>query len=135
MKDFPRSVQAPPDFLYWYQALPDRIVDGDTVDLFINLGFDITFKQRIRLYGINAYELTDKDPAKRQLAVKGKEYVISKLPPDKAVMLMTIKDEQEKYGRYLGIIYYLSADDGGGGAWHNLNDELVAQGYAVPYFP
>ena len=62
----------PPNFLYWYRARCLRVVDGDTIDVLTDLGFRIGWDQRIRLYGIDTYELNDPDTAKRALAVEGK---------------------------------------------------------------
>jgi len=131
-KAFPRTVSAPPDYLYWYSAKTDRVIDGDTIEATLDLGFHIAMKERFRLYGINAYELTDKDPQKRQLALLGKQFVTDQLmPEDKPIVINSIKDEQEKYGRWLAVIYYQDSAN----AWHDLNQELIDKGLAVEYFP
>ena len=116
-----------PDFLYWYRAKCLRVVDGDTIDVLTDLGFRIGWEQRLRLYGVDTYELNDPDPAKRRLAVEGKTFVAAKVE-GKDVILNTFKDRGDKYGRWLAVVHYL-ADDG---AWHGLNDELLAAGLALP---
>jgi len=116
-----------PDFLYWYRAKCMNVVDGDTIDVVADLGFRIAFEHRVRLHGLNAYEMNDSDAAKRALAVKGKAFVVANVG-GKDVILNTFKDREEKYGRWLAVVYYF-ADDG---TWHDLNDELLAQGLATP---
>ncbi len=118
---------AVPDFLYWYRAKCLGVVDGDTIDVLTDLGFRVGWEQRLRLYGIDTYELNDPDAAKRALAVDGKAYVTSRIE-GKDVVLNTFKDRGDKYGRWLAVVHYL-ADDG---TWHDLNDELLAAGLAVP---
>ena len=116
-----------PDFLYWYKARCLKVVDGDTIDVITDLGFRMTWGQRVRLYGLNAYELSDQDAAKRALASEGKAFAAARVQ-DKDIVLNTFKDRTEKYGRWLAVVHYL----GGEGTWHNLNEELVAAGLAVP---
>ncbi len=125
------ATTAPPtSFLYWYRAKCVNVVDGDTADVATDLGFRISWEQRLRFYGINAYEMHDADPAKRALAVQGKQLVESRIL-GKDVILNTVKDQGDKYGRWLATIWYLDA----AGAWTDLNQELVDAGLAVPYFP
>ena len=81
----------PPDFLYWYRARCLRVVDGHTVDVVTDLGFRIGWEQRVRLYGLDTFELNDPDAAKRALAVKGKEFVAARIE-GRVVILNTFKD-------------------------------------------
>ena len=118
---------APPDFLYWYRAKCLRVVDGDTIDVLTDLGFRVGWEQRIRLFGIDTYELNDSDSAKRALAADGKTYVAARIE-GKDVVLNTFKDRGDKYGRWLAVVHYL-ADDG---AWHEMNEELLSEGLALP---
>lgn len=118
---------AVPDFLYWYRAKCLGVVDGDTIDVLTDLGFRIGWEQRVRLYGIDTYELNDSDAARRELAVKGKAYAAARIE-GKDVVLNTFKDRGDKYGRWLAVVCYLTDE----GAWFNLNDELVEAGLAVP---
>ena len=120
-------MNAPPEFLYWYRAKCLRVVDGDTIDVLTDLGFRIGWEQRIRLYGIDTYELNDHDPARRALAVKGKEFVAAKVE-GKDVVLNSFKDRGDKYGRWLAVVYYATDD----GQWHDVNGELLAEEIAVP---
>jgi len=120
-------VTAIPDFLSWYRARFLNVVDGDTIDVLTDLGFRMSWEHRVRLAGLNTYDLNDPDAAKRELAVKGKATVAAK-GGGKDVVLNTVKDRSEKYGRWLAVVDS-RADDG---AWHNLNEELVTEGLTVP---
>lgn len=102
--------------MYEYKAVVLKIVDGDTVDVEIDLGLDVKIKTRLRLYGINAPE---------RFTEEGKkviERLESLIPAGTEIFVKTIKDKKEKYGRYLGIIY---AGD------LCINDLLVNEGLAV----
>lgn len=107
---------------YTYEATVENIVDADTVDLSVNLGFSITFKERFRLYRINAWETRGKEREKGLLAEK---WLTSKIPPGTAIMIRTVKDKKGKYGRYLADLWVIED-----GAWLNLNDELVKLNHA-----
>jgi len=123
------SAPAPGAFEYWYDAALLRVVDGDTVDVVLDLGFRIAWTVRLRLYGINAYELTSSDPALRQKALAGKAFVEANLA-GRRLVIQTHLDRQEKFGRWLGTVW---AFDGAASTWLNVNDALVAAGLAVPY--
>jgi len=114
--------------LYRYKAVCTHVVDGDTVDLDVDLGFAIHFNLRVRLLGVNTPELHAKDPAVREAAQKARKRVEVLLlgellakPP--ALIIETKKDSQDKYGRYLARIYSPN------GAC--VNDLLLAEGLAV----
>lgn len=82
--------------LYNYRAVCTYVVDGDTVDLVIDVGFNLTTKQRIRLLGINT-------PERGQAGYsEAKEYLTSRLL-DKDVIIETYKTDD--FGRYLGTIF------------------------------
>lgn len=110
--------------MFEYRAWLEKIVDGDTLHAGIDLGLDIATHQTIRLYGVNAPEMST--PA----GVASKAWVQQWLTthcPTGGFTLRTIKDKREKYGRYLGVVV---AADGA-----VLNDDLVAAGQAVVYLP
>jgi micrococcal nuclease len=95
--------------------------DGDTFTVDIDLGFGVWLKdQIIRLYGINAPELKGEF---RSLGFTSRDR-LSELTINKEIILETIKDKKEKYGRWLGIV----SVDG-----KNVNDLLVKEGFAKPY--
>jgi micrococcal nuclease len=89
--------------IYIYKAELIRVVDGDTVELMIDLGFDTSRKERFRLYGIDAPEMN---------TAKGKEakaWLIGVLGPYGAIYVQTIqletKAKRDKYGRFLAVLY------------------------------
>lgn len=92
--------------MYEYKANITRVVDGDTVDATVDLGFGIFTILRLRLMEINTEELTDKNMEKRSMAVAAKNRVQSLLLDNGTnVTIKTIKDKKEKYGRYLANIF------------------------------
>ena len=115
----------------------DRIVDGDTIDVTIDLGFDILHKTRVRLYGINTPEKRTRDleEKKRGYAASERltELILSCFLEDHYLVLQT--KEKGKYGRYLGILIR-RVDDAkeGENPELDLNQQLVLEGHAVDYF-
>jgi micrococcal nuclease len=88
--------------MYTYKAKVGRVIDGDTVVLEIDLGFNIFHVMSCRLLGVNAPELNAKDEETQFYAVKSKEFLMSLLPVGKIV---TIKSKKlDKYGRALVLI-------------------------------
>jgi micrococcal nuclease len=89
--------------IYIYKAELIRVVDGDTVDLMIDLGFDTSRKERFRLYGIDAPEMNT-------LAGKAaKAWLWEALQPLEAIYVQTVqletKAKRDKYGRFLAVLY------------------------------
>jgi micrococcal nuclease len=117
--------------MYQYKATIIRVIDGDTVDVEIDLGFDIKQKTRLRLYGINAPEL--KGPSSKA-GHETKTYVESILTEGKEILVETFKDKKEKYGRYLAVIKYVEGDINEQGLEKfNLNEQLILKGLAIKY--
>lgn len=110
--------------MYEYKAVVLRVVDGDTVDLDIDLGMRTHTLERIRLDGLNAPELHSKDQSERDAAKVSADFLRSLLA-DPNVVIKTKKDSQEKYGRYLGTIF--------NSAGENVNEAMIKTGHAVPY--
>jgi micrococcal nuclease len=110
-------------FEYRVKEVP-YIVDGDTVDVVIDLGFSMTTKQRVRLSGIDAPETNSVDLMERQLALEAKKFVTEWFATARNIHIATIKDD--KYGRMLAVFH---AD----GNTESLNDCLVRLGYAWAY--
>lgn len=102
-----------------------KIVDGDTIDVLIDLGFDITIKQRVRLYGIDAPESITSDAKEKKLGIESKEYLKKWLLDKKNLIVKTIKDD--KYGRILAKITSQDQDNS------CINDEMIKYGYAWLY--
>jgi micrococcal nuclease len=111
----------------YYVRKVENVVDGDTIDVLIDLGFDILFQSRVRLAGIDTPESRTKDKAEKALGLESKEYLKKRIMAAKNVVIKTEKmDSSEKYGRILGWIYL----DGEG---NSLNTEMIEKGYAWGY--
>lgn len=104
-----------------------KVVDGDTIDVVIDLGFSILFESRVRLAGIDTPESRTTDKMEKALGLESKKYLESKIKAAKNVVIKTEKlDSSEKYGRILGWVYL----DGSG---NSLNHEMIEKGYAWGY--
>jgi micrococcal nuclease len=111
----------------YYVRKVEGVVDGDTIDVLIDLGFDILFASRVRLAGIDTPESRTKDLKEKALGLESKEYLKKALKDAKSVVIKTEKmDSSEKYGRILGWIYV--NDD-----TVSLNDMMINDGYAWGY--
>jgi micrococcal nuclease len=113
--------------LYTYKAILNKVVDGDTLNLTIDLGFNTFWKSNCRLAGINTPELKAIDEATKKKAYNAKAYVISQLLPEKHSEILIVSRELNKYGRPIADIYY------GHNFSSHLNKELIDKGYAVKY--
>jgi micrococcal nuclease len=104
-----------------------KIVDGDTIDVEIDLGFDISFSSRVRLAGIDTPESRTKDLAEKTLGLEVKDKLKHLIDNAKSIVIKTEKmDSSEKYGRILGWLYL-------DGAELSVNEALIAGGYAWGY--
>ena len=111
----------------YYVRKVENIVDGDTIDVLIDLGFDILFQSRVRLAGIDTPESRTKDLKEKALGLESKEYLKKNLKDAKSVVIKTEKmDSSEKYGRILGWVYV-------NGDTESLNDKMINDGYAWGY--
>ena len=110
--------------MYDYQCTIVRVVDGDTVDVDIDLGFDTWRRsERIRLYGVDTPECRTLDAEEKAAGLLAKEFVEDALHVGGTYRLQT--KEKGKFGRYLGTIYL--TDD------TSINAALVTEHLAVPY--
>jgi micrococcal nuclease len=104
-----------------------KVVDGDTIDVDIDLGFDISYSQRVRLAGIDTPESRTADKFEKSLGLESKEYLKYKLKDAKLIVIKTEKpDSSEKYGRILGWLYV-------DGNTISVNDQMIEDGYAWGY--
>jgi micrococcal nuclease len=104
-----------------------KIVDGDTIDVDIDLGFSISYTQRVRLAGIDTPESRTKDAREKVLGLEVKEKLKKSIDAAKDVVIKTEKpDSSEKYGRILGWVYL-------DGAAKSINEQLIEEGYAWGY--
>ena len=111
--------------MYEYKCKLIKVVDGDTVDVDIDLGFGVWMrKQRIRLYGIDTPESRTSDPEEKKYGLAAKMF-LTKWTNSGDLTLKTFKDGKGKFGRILGEIWY--------GVEHNINQLLVDNHHAVRY--
>jgi micrococcal nuclease len=104
-----------------------KIVDGDTIDVDIDLGFSISYSQRLRLAGIDTPESRTTDKVEKALGLESKEYLKYKFKDAKDIVVKTEKpDSSEKYGRILGWVYL----DGNS---KSVNEQMIEDGYAWGY--
>jgi micrococcal nuclease len=111
----------------YYVKKVTKVVDGDTIDVEIDLGFDISFSSRVRLAGIDTPESRTRDLAEKALGLQSKEYLAKHLKDAKSVVIKTEKiNSTEKFGRVLGWVYV-------NGDTVSLNDMMINDGYAWGY--
>ena len=101
-----------------------RIIDGDTIDVEIDLGFCMSLTQKVRLKGINAAETRTKDPVEKAEGLMAKEWLERELAKEGEWIIETTKED--KYGRVLGTLY-LAGDPVA------INERMLNEGIAKPY--
>ena len=114
--------------MWTYKAKLVRVIDGDTVDAEIDLGFSVFVKQRIRLYGINTPESRTRDLEEKERGLAAKARLTEILGKD--FLVETMLNKRGKYGRVLGILHVENET----GDRTNVNQQLVTEGHAVEYF-
>jgi micrococcal nuclease len=111
---------------YQYWAQVQRVVDGDTIELNVELGFKVTVKERFRLIGVDTPEVygvkRTSEEYKRGKAAS--DFVKSLIPPGSWVEIRVYAEKREKYGRWLCEVFV-------GGK--SLNETLVKKGFAMEY--
>ena len=111
--------------MYEYKCEIDRVVDGDTVDVVIDLGFDVLLKSRIRLHGIDTPETRTRDLEEKKYGIMAKEYLTKLLESSDDIQIQTLLDNKGKFGRVLGV---LIADG------INVNQKMIDEHLAVAYY-
>jgi micrococcal nuclease len=116
---------------YIYRGKLDRVVDGDTIDALIDVGFDIWVKKRIRYKGIDTWEsrTRDLDEKKMGLAAKARNKQLLEEVSSKPGFFRLKSYGTGKYGRVLGEIFIQDAD----GNQYNINEQLIKEGHAYVY--
>jgi micrococcal nuclease len=128
--------------MYEYKLSNIKVIDGDTIDATIDLGFSIQIRERIRLYGIDTPETRTRDleEKKRGFAAKDRleELIDNSVEP---IIVQTTYDQRGKFGRVIGTLYshiYQSLPDNS--IWEpfvpiksNINFQLISEGHAVEY--
>lgn len=104
-----------------------RVVDGDTIDASIDLGFDISLEKRIRLAGVDTPESRTTDLKEKAMGLESKEWLKKKLEGAKDIIIKTeLPDSTEKYGRIIGHLFI-------NGQETSLNNQMINEGYALAY--
>ena len=120
--------------MYEYQCKIVRVVDGDTTDVDIDLGFGVWMKkQRVRFYGVDTPESRTSDKEEKVYGFAAKHFVESYLPKDSRQVLRTRKDGVGKYGRILGE-FLMEHEREGTVIQTTVNEELIKTHNAVKYF-
>ena len=110
--------------MYEYSCKVVKIVDGDTIDVDIDLGFGVWLKkQRIRLFGIDTPESRTRDLEEKKYGLAAKEY-LTKWLTSGGVKIRTQKDAKGKFGRILGEMYCYDT---------NVNEKMIEEYHAVRY--
>jgi len=111
----------------YYVKKVSKVVDGDTIDVDIDLGFDISFSSRVRLAGIDTPESRTTNKAEKALGLESKAYLKNAIDSAKTIVIKTEKiDSSEKYGRILGWVFLDGADK-------SINQKMIDEGYAWGY--
>ncbi len=109
----------------YFVSSVDRVVDGDTVDVIIDLGFDLTKKERVRLAGIDTPESRTRDLEEKAMGLEAKDHLAAMLESSDKLIVKTEKDG--KYGRMLGWFYKDQESK------YSINEVMIEQGYAWEY--
>ena len=114
--------------MYEYNCKIVKVVDGDTVDVDIDLGFGVWMRnERVRLYGIDAPESRTSDKEEKKYGLAAKKYVQECMPVDSTQTLRTMKDDVGKYGRILGVFVLPQYND------QRLDEMMIKHHHAVDY--
>ena len=112
--------------MYEYNIRVDRVVDGDTVDCWIDLGYNLQIHKRIRFAGVNAPETRTRNKEEKKRGLIAKEWLKDKLPVGSTCILQS--HEYGKYGRVLGELFIES-----GSRKQSINKMMLAEGLVVEY--
>ena len=111
--------------MYEYSCRINRVIDGDSVDVCIDLGFDICFTSSVGLYGIDTPESRTRDPQEKKCGLLSKKFLEEAVKNGKNIIIRTQKDEKGKFGRVLGSLVI----DG-----ININHKMIEENLAVAYY-
>ena len=101
-----------------------KIIDGDTFDCILDLGFDVLLEARVRMMGIDTPESRTRDLVEKKFGLLAKEYLIMKLEAEDLIVTTEVDNEKGKFGRILGWVW---ADD------VNINQQMIDENMAVAY--
>jgi len=117
--------------MYEYKIKLDRVIDGDTVDAYIDLGFDVSVKKRIRFMGINTPESRTRDLEEKARGLAAKDRVKQLLEGTNTITLKS--HGVGKYGRCLGELLIDVVDGQEKLTLESINELLIKEGHAVEY--
>tara|TARA_R100000458_G_scaffold41536_1_gene39232 strand:+ start:99 stop:515 length:417 start_codon:yes stop_codon:yes gene_type:complete len=111
--------------MYEYACKVERVVDGDTIDVVLDLGFDILYKSRVRLFGIDTPESRTRDLDEKARGLLAKDFLKMSIEGgDKVVIQTKLKDSRGKFGRVLGSVIVDGVD---------INLAMIENHHAVKY--
>ena len=117
--------------MYNYKISPLKVVDGDTIDAKIDLGFDVSIKKRVRFSGVNAPESRTRDLEEKARGLAAKDRVIQLLEGCNTIQLKS--HGVGKYGRCLGELHIDVVDGQEKMTLESVNELLIKEGHAVEY--
>ena len=134
MKENPMGAMTPPSrkSCYNFRVIEiNRVVDGDTIDVTIDLGFDLYKKERVRVAGVDTPEKRTRDLDEKELGIDATNWIKDKLDgaitgDDDLIIRTELVGGMGKYGRLLGWLYI-------GDAELSLNEQMITEGYAWAY--
>ena len=111
--------------MYEYNCTIDRVVDGDTIDVILDLGFSVLYKSRVRLFGIDTPESRTRNKDEKARGKMGSKYLEDAVNSGDVVIRTELKDSRGKFGRVLGTVVVDGVD---------INQAMCKAHLAVPYF-
>ena len=101
-----------------------KIIDGDTFDCILDLGFDVLLEARVRMMGIDTPESRTRDLEEKKFGLLAKEYLTEKLDTEDIIVTTEVDNEKGKFGRILGWVWCNGV---------NINNQLIDEHMAVAY--
>ena len=111
--------------MYEYSCEVKRVVDGDTIDCVLDLGFSIFHKCRVRLYAIDTPESRTRNRDEKARGLLAKQFLIDSIKDKKVVLKSKLRDSRGKFGRVLAEVWVNGI---------NVNEDMVKKGHAVRYY-
>jgi micrococcal nuclease len=113
-------------YIYRIRSI-NNVIDGDTIDADIDLGFSISLEKRIRLAGVDTPESRTTDANEKKYGLEAKEWLKHRVEGAKDILIKTeLPDSTEKYGRIIGHLFI-------NGEATSLNNQMIIEGYAWSY--
>ncbi len=101
-----------------------KIIDGDTFDCIMDLGFDVLLEARVRMMGIDTPESRTRDLEEKKFGLLAKEWLIEKLDGEELIVTTEVDNEKGKFGRILGTVWAEGI---------NINEQMIEEHMAVRY--